>query len=242
MQKRSKLIALIVVVLAIFGSLAALNAHFAAFGRSNANAPVPVHTDLPPQAGPSSPSDSPSQSGSPSKGSDSRILVVYFSMTGQNYGGRNLRVGNTEHVAQFIHERVGGDIYRIRTVHPYPTNYDDIVSQAEQELDDHVFPEIAGDQPDTDDYDTVFLGYPIWWGEQPMPVQTFMRDHNLNGKTVVPFVTHEGSGFGNSLAVLHEYYPKATIRDGYQKRGTDVQDDLPGTQNEVNQWLQGLAY
>jgi hypothetical protein len=88
----------------------------------------------------------------------------------------------------------------------------------------------------------VFLGYPIWWGEQPMPVQTFMRDHNLNGKTVIPFATHEGSGFGNSLSVLNEYYPRATIRDGFQKRGTTVEDDLSGTQNEVNQWLQGLGY
>lgn len=175
-------------------------------------------------------------------GSSGRILIAYFSRTGKNYGDVNLEVGNTARIAQFIGDRTGGDLFEIAAAEPYPDSYDETTDRAQREQDDHIFPEIAGTVPDTAAYDTVFLGFPIWWAEQPMVVQTFMRDHDLNHATVIPFVTHEGSSFGNSLAVIKRYYPQARLVDGFAARGTAVHDHPDATRRDVEHWLQQLGF
>jgi flavodoxin len=169
-------------------------------------------------------------------------LVVYFSHLRATYPDTELEVGHTQRMAELINERVQSDIFRVQPAEEYPQDYDQLDRMAEHEERDRVFRELQPGAPDTDPYSTIFMGYPIWWGAQPMPLQTFMRDHNLNGKTIVPFCTHEGSQFGNSLNVLAEYYPTATVREGLARRGRDVYQDLDGTAAAVTSWLQDQGF
>lgn len=236
MRGRRKFGVLVAVLAVVFAVLTSINIGQARSVRPAERGPITAHSAA---SGSGAPASASRSSGTPGGGG---VLIVYFSRSGSHYGGRNFKVGNTAHVAQFIHQRVGGDLYQIVPAVPYPEDYDQTVEQARKEQEDGVHPKIAGEQPDTDRYSTIFLGYPIWWGEQPMIVQTFMQDHNLNGKTVIPFTTDEGSGWGNSLDVLKQYYPQARILDGFEKRGNDVADDLDGTQRQVNDWLEGLGY
>jgi flavodoxin len=179
--------------------------------------------------------------GGPGSG-DGTALIVFFSHKRATYPEMNLEVGHTQRLAEIIHARVEADIFRVEPTEEYPEDYDALDRMAEEEVQNRHYRNIRPGSPDTDRYSTVFLGYPVWWSAQPMALQTFMRDHNLNGKTIVPFCTHEGSRFGNSLDVLQQYYPDAEVRDGFARRGRDVYQDLEGTSTAVNGWLQGQGF
>jgi flavodoxin len=176
------------------------------------------------------------------RGDASGILVVYYSKTGANYPDLNLKVGNTAHIAEAIHERVGGDIFEIVPAEAYPTDYDETDQMAQREEANHTYRAIRDELPDTSRYHTVFIGHPIWWGEQPMVVQTFMRDRDLGSANVVPFVTHQGSGFGNTVSVINDYYPNAIVLDGFEARGTDVYEDVDGARRLTNRWLERIGF
>ncbi|MEU4427538.1 flavodoxin [Actinoplanes sp. NPDC024001] len=183
------------------------------------------------------------RSGSASAGPrGGETLVVFFSRAGENYPDLDLEIGNTAQIAGFIHDRVGGDLYEIVPAEPYPASKDETSTQAQREQDERVYPEIRGEVPDTDRYGTVFLGAPNWWLEQPMVVQTFMRDRDLGNATVIPFVTHDGSGFGNALDVLARYYPDAEVLQGFAERGVNVFNDPDKARTDVDAWLQGLGF
>lgn len=171
-----------------------------------------------------------------------RALIVYFSHKRATYPDMDLEVGHTQRLAEFIQARVEADIFRVQPAEEYPEDYDALDRMAEEEEQNRVYRNIQPGSPDTGPYSTVFLGYPIWWGAQPMPLQTFMRDHNLNGKTIVPFCTHEGSRFGNSLTVLDQYYPEAKVLDGFARRGREVHQDPDDTGSAVNAWLQEQGF
>ena len=121
-------------------------------------------------------------------------LVVYFSHAGENYNVGVIEEGNTAKLAKVIAEQIDADLFEIVPVVEYPTVYDECLEVATQEQREGARPEYVGDVENWDDYDTVFLGYPIWWGEIPNIVYTFMESHDFAGKTVIPFNTHEGSG------------------------------------------------
>ncbi len=91
-------------------------------------------------------------------------------------------------------------------------------------------------------YSTVFIGAPIWWGEYPMIVRTFIDNVNLNGKTVIQFTTAEGSGLGNTAETLRKAYPKAKVREGFTTEGNNVKNDPSSVRSDVNKWLNGLGY
>lgn len=169
-------------------------------------------------------------------------LIVFFSHRGANYPDLDLKVGNTQQIAGFIRDRIGGDIYEVEPAVPYPADYDRMNDMAEAEEEQHTYRAIRPGAPDTSGYRTVFLGYPIWWGEQPMALQTFMRDHDLSSATIVPFCTHEGSQFGNSLEVIAKRYPGATVRDGFARQGQDVHDSPDEARAAVDDWLKGLGF
>lgn len=143
--------------------------------------------------------------------------------------------GNTLKMAERVSELTGAEIYRIEAADPYPTDYDATADRAKQERDDKVYPKIANPLDNWDAYDTVFMGYPIWWYELPMIVQTFVRDHDWTGKTVVPFNSHEGSGDGGTYQQLREL-TGATALEGIAIRGGDVASSL----DEINTWYEGL--
>ena len=121
-------------------------------------------------------------------------LVTYFSHAGENYNVGVIEEGNTAKLAKVIAEQTGADLFEIVPVVDYPQSYDECLEVATAEQREGARPEYVGDVENWDQYDTIFIGYPIWWGEIPNIVYTFMENHDFAGKTVIPFNTHEGSG------------------------------------------------
>ena len=153
-----------------------------------------------------------------------QTLVVYYSRTGNNYtseGIVNLKKGNTEVVAEKIRSLTGADIFRLETVREYSADYRKCTEEAKEELNANARPALKADI-DISKYDTIYLGWPCWWGTMPMCVFTFLEAHDWAGKTVIPFTTHEGSGFGNSLNDLKKAIPNATITKGLSIQGSKV--------------------
>lgn len=159
--------------------------------------------------------------------SGSNTLVLYFSMS-----------GNTEAVANIIHDEVGGDIIRLETVESYPTDYNDLVDYAQKEQQDNARPELSTTIENIDQYDTIFLGYPNWWGDMPMPIYTFLDNYDLSGKTIAPFITHGGSGLSGTPENIQEEEPNATVTEGLAVYG----DDAENSQSDVTSWLSSIGY
>lgn len=153
------------------------------------------------------------------------VLVVYFSYS-----------GNTREVARTIHSRVGGQLLEIQTVSPYPRGYDAVVKQAKQEQETGARPRLKPQVVDVAASRIVFLGYPNWWGTMPMPVATFLSEHDFSGKTIAPFCTHEGSRLGRSVADIRKLCPGATVLEGLAIRGRDAGK----AQDDVMEWLRGI--
>ena len=161
----------------------------------------------------------------------SKVLVVYFSQG-----------GNTQKLAKLISDRVGGDFVRIETVQTYPspeTNYNELADMAKKERDDDARPELKDMDINLDDYDTIFIGYPIWWYQMPMAMYTFFDTYNFDGKTIVPFNTHEGSGNGGTYETIKELEPKAKVLEGLPIRGGDMANDQS---SKVDNWLKELGF
>ncbi|MBR3085160.1 MAG: flavodoxin [Kiritimatiellae bacterium] len=166
-----------------------------------------------------------------------RTLVVYYSRTGENYAVGNIAEGNTAIVAKMIAEKTGADLFEIKTEKSYAASYDICIEEAKKELRDDARPAIVGDVENFGEYDTIYVGYPIWWGVPPMCVFTFFEKHDWTGKTVKPFCTHEGSGLGGSVRAIRGALPAATVTDGLAIQGQTAQNDRPAAQAAVNRWL-----
>ena len=155
----------------------------------------------------------------------SNILIVYYSRKGQNYWAgsiRNLAKGNTEAAAEFIQKATGGDLFEIDTVKPYAEDYTECINQANAELRAKARPDIKSFVDSIDQYDTIFVGYPNWWGTMPMCMFTFLEHYDLSGKKIVPFCTNEGSGMGVSEKDLKKLCPAAQILPGLSITGNRV--------------------
>ena len=170
------------------------------------------------------------------------ILVAYFSRADENYNVGVVKVGNTQILAEYIAEQVGADRFHIETVTPYPADYDDCCDVAKQELADKARPEISGSVENMDSYDIVFLGYPIWWGDLPMAVYTFMESYDFSDKVIIPFNTHEGSGASGTYSKIKSALPNAQVLDGMAIQGKTAQEFNSDTQQTVRSWLDGLGF
>ncbi|MBP3894429.1 MAG: hypothetical protein J6D34_10360 [Atopobiaceae bacterium] len=176
----------------------------------------------------------------PQQSAQGKILVAYYSRAGENYGNGGtewLEVGHTKVMAGYITEALGADEYEIVPAQAYPEGYDACCDQAKQEQADDARPAIANPLPDVSGYDVVLIGCPIWWGDEPMIIRTFIEGVDLSGKTVVPFTTHGGSGLGSVPSNLQAAIPGASFLDGLAVAGTSVD----GAQDEVVSWAKGLA-
>ena len=171
----------------------------------------------------------------------SRILIVCFSRAGENYNVGKIEKGNTEKLAEIIMEQTGGDLFRIETVIPYPESYDETLDIATREYQNNERPELTGQVENWEDYDIVFLGYPIWWAGLPMALHTFMESYDWQGKTVIPFNTHEGSGQAGTQQVIEDKLSGATVLQGLAVRGSKAQNDAEGTAADVAAWLKELG-
>jgi flavodoxin len=169
-----------------------------------------------------------------------KCLIAYFSRKGLNYssgGIVDLKVGNTEVVANMIQKITGGDLFHIESVAAYPKDYTDTTEVAKNELRAKARPKLKGLVENMKAYDVVFLGYPNWWGTMPMPVYTFLESYDFTGKAIVPFCTHEGSGMGHSEKDIAKACSKATVLTGIAIHGTSASTAGP----DVSSWIDGLS-
>ena len=177
--------------------------------------------------------------------SGSNILVVYFSRTGEQYRVGVIDKGNTAIVADMIIEATGADSFEILPQEDYyPYTYDELTDVAKQEQNENARPAYAGEVPDLSQYDTVFIGAPVWWGDWPMICYTFFESNAeaLSGKTLIPFSTHEGSGLSGFDRKLASAIPNSTVGEGLAIQGNDAQNNQDSVNDKVNDWLSGLGF
>lgn len=168
-----------------------------------------------------------STEGSNTETQNGKTLILYFSQS-----------GNTQTVANFIHEAVGGDILRLETVKTYSSNYNDLLDEAQEEQNNNARPELKTKIDNIEEYSTIFLGYPNWWGDMPMPLYTFLEEYDLSGKTIAPFVTSGGSGFSNTISTIREKEPNANVVKGLSISGSSAEN----SQDEVEEWINNLGF
>ena len=169
-----------------------------------------------------------------------KILVAYFSRPGENARVGYVDPGNTQLLGREILRVTNGNEFYINPVNPYPVDYDSTVTKATNELNFQTRPEYCDDIR-VEEYDVVFLGFPIWCGDIPMVVYNFIEKHNWSGKTVIPFCTHEGSGNAGTYERLKLKMPGATLEGGgFNMTGQDART-IAGLQ-KLNDWLRNLNY
>ena len=180
-------------------------------------------------------------------GTNHKILIAYFSeplpdgidavtsasrviVDGELYG-------SVQYVASVIQEATGGDMIRIQTAQPYPDNFDDLAAQADNERQNDIHPTLATEIDNFDDYDAIFVGYPIWWYQMPMAMFSFFDKFDCSGKTLIPFSTHGGSGWSGTLEDIRELVPDATMFDGYSISRNNTATSREGILN----WLREIG-
>ncbi len=151
-----------------------------------------------------------------------KILVMHFS-----------RSGNTRHVAQVIQKTADSDLVEIKVAVPYPDAYHATTAQARKEIDAGFKPEIILALESIDKYDTIFVGTPCWWSTMAPPVAAFLTKFDFSGKTIVPFVTHGGSGMAHCKDDMQKLAPKAVFKDGIALRDSRIND----SDKEVERWV-----
>ncbi len=151
-------------------------------------------------------------------------LIAYFSLS-----------GHTKSVAEMIQKLTGGDLVEIKPVTPYPDDYQKCVDLAKQQQQDNARPAIET-KINPDEYGVIFLGFPNWWSSMPMPVWTFVEENKLNGKTIIPFMTHGGGGVGHAIGDLKKLCPKSNILTPLSISGTRAKDSF----KEVEKWVKDL--
>lgn len=182
----------------------------------------------------------------------SKTLVVYFSVPETDKAENMTReednstvvidgkvLGNTQYVAQVIQANVGADLFRIEPETPYTTNHADLIAFAREDQGKNARPRMKANVERLERYDTIFLGYPNWWGDLPMILYTFLETHDLAGKTVVPFVTHGGSGFSDTVRTIASLQPGAKVLGNGLSLHRDRVQDSDGA---IVSWLRELGY
>lgn len=186
---------------------------------------------------------------SDSASSGGGILIAYFSVPesdGTDAVAGASRVvtedgqvlGNNEYIAQLIRQETGGELFAIETVQEYPGSHDALLDFAYNEMTEDARPELASQIENLDAYDTIFLGYPNWNSDLPMPLYTFLEEYDLSGKTIIPFTTHGGSGFSQTIRTIEELQPGAeVVQDGL----SISRNSVPQAQGDVSEWVSGLG-
>ena len=173
---------------------------------------------------------------SSNKNNMNKSIVIFFSHAGDNYSVGNIEVGNTKIVADYITEIKGADQFEIVT-HKYDgMAYMPLIELAKEEANKGELPPYEGTAPDLSQYDTVFIGGPVWWGTYPQVMFTLFKDINLDGKTVIPFTTHEGSGLASCASDLKKAFPKAKVTGEFSIYGHEVRTGKA----KVEKWLKSL--
>ena len=172
-----------------------------------------------------------------------KILIAFFSRADENYNVGTVSVGNTEIMARYIKEYLGdrADGFKIDPVVSYPANYKECTEVATKEKNSNARPEFKNAEVlDLSKYDTILLGYPIWWGDVPMIINTFLEKYNFSGKTIIPFNTHEGSGDSGTYAYIKNKMSSSNVNtNGLAIRGATAREE--SSRSTVENWLKGLG-
>ncbi|NDV94499.1 flavodoxin [Dysgonomonas sp. 521] len=182
-----------------------------------------------------------------SSNKEKKILITYFSVPETDgvdaSSGASRKVtdgklqGNTEYVASIIQQETKGDLFEIKTVQQYPETHKELIDYAKEENESKARPKLLTKIKDLEKYDVVFIGFPNWWYDMPMPLYTFFDEYDFSGKTIVPFCTHGGSRFSQALKTIAELEKDAKILDGYSVS----RDNLDVVKDEVIKWLQKIG-
>lgn len=238
----------IIMALVMMGAMTACQGQEKPLTESNA----PSSSENQPTVEPDSSDSMATDSSEPVATDSENILITYFSL------GRNAEyaddidastsaslvldgeemVGTTEYVARLIQDNVGGDLYSIETVEPYPADFDTVVDQNHEEMNAGTLPELVASDLDVSQYDTVFIGYPVWATNAPQAIFSFLSQYDLSGKTVIPFCTHDGYGAGSSYSDIAEAIDGETaFLDGLAIEAPDV----PESADTVESWLRDIG-
>ncbi|MDE6834738.1 MAG: NAD(P)H-dependent oxidoreductase [Ruminococcus sp.] len=167
------------------------------------------------------------------------ILVAYFSLAGEQYSVGEVDEGNTSIIAHMIAEETDADLFEIEPVEAYPDTYDELLEISREEMENNARPEISGYIENMADYDTIFIGYPIWWGDMPMIVYNFFESYDFKEKTVIPFCTHGGSGLAGTQSTIADI-TGSSVSDGLAISGATAQNDRENAKNSVTEWLSNI--
>lgn len=182
---------------------------------------------------------------------DGKSLVVYFSVPETTSPNNMTRdednsvhvvdgkvLGNTQYIASLIGEKTNSEVFRLEPVDAYPTDHDELLERAADEMDNDVRPEIK-DPIDISSYDVIFIGYPIWNADVPPIINTFLENNDFTGKTIIPFCTHGGSGIAGTPSTIQDKLPDAkVITNGFALS----RNDMESSETEVNNWLEDIGY
>ena len=165
-----------------------------------------------------------------------KTLIAFFSRADENYFGgamRYVKVGNTEIVANLMKDMISADTFKIEMKNPYSPVYMTCIDEAKKDLRNNARPELVSLPENIDEYDTIILGYPNYWGTMPMAVFTFLEEFSFDGKTILPLCTNEGSGMGSSEGDIKKLCPGANLRKGLSLSGSRVNS----SDSQIESWL-----
>lgn len=178
-------------------------------------------------------------SASATAGTVASQLIVVFSRAGENYGVGVVETGNTMKVAEAIRRQTGAEIFDLVPVDPYPEGYEDTLARAQSEMGSDARPELMA-LPDISGYERIYLGFPIWYGDAPMPFYTALEGLDWSGKQIAPFNTHAGSGDAGMFSKLSNLCVGATVLEGLSISGATAQNNPAETSEEVKSWIASL--
>ncbi|MDY6399539.1 MAG: flavodoxin [Synergistales bacterium] len=172
---------------------------------------------------------------------EAKTLVLVFSRADENYSVGFIKKGNTMILAEMIANKTGAELFEVKPAKKYPEKYDECIDLAKREQNQKARPEILEDK-DVSEYDTIFFGYPIWWGDIPMCMYTFVEGHDWNGKKIIPFCTHEGSGAGRTESTLKRLMKGASVTKPLSMYGSTAQNRRIDAEKEISIWLNALGF
>lgn len=178
----------------------------------------------------------------PPAANNGKILVAFFSRAGDNYEVGVIEKGNTKIMAEMIAEKTGADMFEIQPVQEYPFDYREATEVAKAEQESNARPEIVSYVTNLADYDTIFLGYPIYWSSFPMVIYTFLENQDFNGKIIIPFCTSAGDYMTGKENTIPEIAKGSSVREGLGVKGKMCQENPDAVREKVNAWLAGLGY
>ena len=171
---------------------------------------------------------------------DSKCLVIFFSKPGQNFYVGNVKVGNTGRMAHMIQEKLQCDIFEIVPTEPYPDDLSQVSKRHDKEKEENARPAIKNKIDNLGEYDTIFFGYPVWNADMPMIMYTFIETYEkeLEGKTIIPYCTHEGMDQIKTFINLKKLLKNSKVQRGFGLYGKYVDT----SKGKVHKWLNDLQY